>query len=247
MVEMEWYESMLDTMSCTRTPLSVLDRHFTKSESETTSIITSTTTITNGSTVPEIKRRKLNGYSSKWWNILFSFSHFWYYWDSAIGPYLSIINVTTIIETQKKIKAKRKEKKELWFRAIEIYCKLSWLCSKRRRRNPLLAMRLSSKFYFFAFYRILGWNEKGINGMGPWRTRQSFECCLPHLFVFVVCRVEFGCVPCLVEKRGTYQDNELLHGKKQEMNCIFFGQRIGESLSWIIKKRKKISKEFGGK
>jgi cyclin D6 len=43
----------------------VLDRHFTKSESETTSIITSTTTITNGSTVPEIKRRKLNGYSGK--------------------------------------------------------------------------------------------------------------------------------------------------------------------------------------
>lgn len=65
MVEMEWYESMLDTMSWTRTPLSVLDRHFTKSESETTSIITSTTTITNGSTVPEIKRRKLNGYSGK--------------------------------------------------------------------------------------------------------------------------------------------------------------------------------------
>ncbi|KAG6755942.1 hypothetical protein POTOM_039350 [Populus tomentosa] len=63
MVEMEWYESMLDTMSCT--PLSVLDKHFTKSESETTSIITSTTTITNGSTVPEIKRRKLNGCSSK--------------------------------------------------------------------------------------------------------------------------------------------------------------------------------------
>jgi cyclin D6 len=65
MVEMEWYESMLDTMSWTRTPLSVLDRHFTKSENETTSIITSTTTITNGSTVPEIKRRKLNGYSGK--------------------------------------------------------------------------------------------------------------------------------------------------------------------------------------
>jgi cyclin D6 len=43
----------------------VLDRHFTKSENETTSIITSTTTITNGSTVPEIKRRKLNGYSGK--------------------------------------------------------------------------------------------------------------------------------------------------------------------------------------
>jgi hypothetical protein len=42
-----------------------------------------------------------------------------------------------------------------------------------------------------------------------------------------------------VEKRGTYQDNELLHGKKQEMNCIFFGQRIGESLSWIIKKENK--------
>ncbi|XP_061978101.1 putative cyclin-D6-1 isoform X2 [Populus nigra] len=61
MEEMEWYESMLDTMSCTRTPLSVLDRQCTKSESETTS----TTSITNGSTVPEIKRRRLNGHSSK--------------------------------------------------------------------------------------------------------------------------------------------------------------------------------------
>ncbi|KAJ6999670.1 hypothetical protein D5086_007940 [Populus alba] len=61
MVEMEWYESMLDTMSCTRTPLSVLDRQCTRSESETTS----TTSITNGSTVPEIKRRRLNGHSSK--------------------------------------------------------------------------------------------------------------------------------------------------------------------------------------
>ncbi|CAK7350743.1 unnamed protein product [Dovyalis caffra] len=64
MVEMEWCESMLDTMSCTRTPLSVLDGHFTKSESETTGITISTTTITNGSTVPEIKRRKLNSYYS---------------------------------------------------------------------------------------------------------------------------------------------------------------------------------------
>ncbi|KAG5246859.1 cyclin [Salix suchowensis] len=61
MVEMECYESMLDTMSCTRTPLSVLDRHCTKSESETAS----TTSITDGSAVPEIKRRKLNGYGSK--------------------------------------------------------------------------------------------------------------------------------------------------------------------------------------
>ncbi|KAJ6706947.1 CYCLINS [Salix viminalis] len=61
MVEMECYESMLDTMSCTRTPLSVLDRHCTKSESETAS----TTSITDGSAVTEIKRRKLNGYGSK--------------------------------------------------------------------------------------------------------------------------------------------------------------------------------------
>ncbi|KAJ6292445.1 hypothetical protein OIU78_024591 [Salix suchowensis] len=57
MVEMEWHESVSETMSCTGTPLSVLDRHFTGSESET---------ITNGSAVPEIKRRKLNLHSNKW-------------------------------------------------------------------------------------------------------------------------------------------------------------------------------------
>ncbi|KAJ6416490.1 hypothetical protein OIU84_002366 [Salix udensis] len=57
MVEMEWHESVSETMSCTGTPLSVLDRHFTGSESEI---------ITHGSAVPEIKRRKLNLHSNKW-------------------------------------------------------------------------------------------------------------------------------------------------------------------------------------
>ncbi|KAG8635319.1 putative cyclin-D6-1 [Manihot esculenta] len=38
MVEMEWHESIMDTVSSSRTPLSVLDRHCIKSESETTNI-----------------------------------------------------------------------------------------------------------------------------------------------------------------------------------------------------------------
>ncbi|KAJ9136254.1 hypothetical protein P3X46_033346 [Hevea brasiliensis] len=60
MVETEWYESMIDTVSSTRTPLSVLDRHCTKSESETTSIA--------ANALPEkreIKRRKTIRYYSK--------------------------------------------------------------------------------------------------------------------------------------------------------------------------------------
>ncbi|KAF2303460.1 hypothetical protein GH714_018540 [Hevea brasiliensis] len=38
MVEMDWYNSTMDTVSSTRTPLSVLDRHCIKSESQTTNI-----------------------------------------------------------------------------------------------------------------------------------------------------------------------------------------------------------------
>ncbi|KDP20866.1 hypothetical protein JCGZ_21337 [Jatropha curcas] len=61
MVEMEWSESILDTVSSTRTPLSVLDRHCTKSSSasETTSI--------SASALPEkrdTKRRKRIDYYS---------------------------------------------------------------------------------------------------------------------------------------------------------------------------------------
>ncbi|EEF37725.1 cyclin d, putative [Ricinus communis] len=60
MVEMVWYESMLDTVSSTRTPLSILDRHCTKSESETTSITTATALTDK----KEIKRYKTIGYRS---------------------------------------------------------------------------------------------------------------------------------------------------------------------------------------
>ncbi|WCJ42992.1 Cyclin D6 1 [Euphorbia peplus] len=61
MVEMEWYESMMDTISSTRTPLSVLDRHCTISESfETTSSITTVPTNTK-----EIKKRRTNSYYSR--------------------------------------------------------------------------------------------------------------------------------------------------------------------------------------
>ncbi|XP_065877286.1 putative cyclin-D6-1 [Euphorbia lathyris] len=55
MVEMEWYESMLDTVSSTRTPLSVLDRHCTISETETTS---SNTMAPAAAEKKETKKRK---------------------------------------------------------------------------------------------------------------------------------------------------------------------------------------------
>jgi cyclin D6 len=59
MVVEEGYQSMLDAESSTRTPLSVLDRRFTKWECQ--NITTAHTTV--GSEKRDIKRRKMNGVS----------------------------------------------------------------------------------------------------------------------------------------------------------------------------------------
>ncbi|KAH7545892.1 putative cyclin-D6-1 [Ziziphus jujuba] len=70
MVMMQGYESILETVSSSRTPMSVLDRHFmmTNSESDNTCSNTTTTTTTDAIAVAEkrqIKRRKLSDFCSK--------------------------------------------------------------------------------------------------------------------------------------------------------------------------------------
>lgn len=62
MVEMEGYESILDTMSSSRTPSSVVDYKCAKSESQQVTNSSSITTTTVTPEKREIKRRKINGF-----------------------------------------------------------------------------------------------------------------------------------------------------------------------------------------
>lgn len=63
MVEKEEYESKLDTLSSTTTPLSVLDWHRTRSESESSTGDAVNVDVTVPEKRREIKRRRLNGCS----------------------------------------------------------------------------------------------------------------------------------------------------------------------------------------